>query len=195
MILVHGCSFTAGEESTVAWPSLLPHDTVNLAQPGVSNDYIVRSTVEYLNADEQLDISHVIIAWTTPNRIELSGKHLTPTSGRKYGAQVDAVFADWDEDWAYRKFISQVEMMDSFLFHCDIPHIFVSTFDIQTRAQFTDLGHFANDRYLGWPNKGIVEWMGDCPKGPGGHPLELGHQRIAEKINEHIRNLGWLPRR
>ena len=46
--------------------------------------------------------------------------------------------------------------------------------------------------WFGHENDGMVEWMGDCPKGPGGHPLELGHQRIAKKINEHIRNLGWL---
>ena len=46
--------------------------------------------------------------------------------------------------------------------------------------------------YIGWPNQGLTTWMGDCPKGPGGHPLELGHQRIAEHINEHIRNLGWI---
>jgi hypothetical protein len=28
----------------------------------------------------------------------------------------------------------------------------------------------------------MLEWMGDCPKGPGGHPLELGHARIADAI-------------
>jgi hypothetical protein len=47
--------------------------------------------------------------------------------------------------------------------------------------------------YLGWPFEGIYMWQGDCPRALLGHPLELGHKRIAEKINEHIRNLGWLP--
>ena len=46
--------------------------------------------------------------------------------------------------------------------------------------------------WMDWQSEGMIEWMGDCPKGPGGHPLTLGHQRIANKINEHIRNLGWL---
>jgi hypothetical protein len=46
--------------------------------------------------------------------------------------------------------------------------------------------------YIDWPKWGMVDWQGDCPRGPGGHPLELGHQRIAERINEHIRHLGWL---
>lgn len=195
MILINGDSFTTGEESSIAWPSLLPYDVVSLAQPGVSNDYIVRSTVEYLERDIDMTVKQVIIAWTTPNRIEISGQHLTPTSGKKYGAVIDAVFSNWDEDWAYDKFISQVELLNSYLHHCDIPHMFVSTFDIQARANTKDLGFFTKNKYLGWPHEGIVEWMGDCPKGPGGHPLEIGHQRIAEKINEYIRYSGWFSRR
>jgi hypothetical protein len=46
--------------------------------------------------------------------------------------------------------------------------------------------------YVGWPQEGFLEFQGDCPIGPGGHPLELGHERIADKIYEHIRNLGWI---
>ena len=45
--------------------------------------------------------------------------------------------------------------------------------------------------YVGWPSDGILEFQGDCAKGPGGHPLEDGHLRIAKAINGHIRNLRW----
>ena len=194
MIIVNGDSFTSGEESSIAWPSLLPTDVVNLASPGASNDYMVRSTIQYINQLPDLDPDQVqvIIAWTTPNRIEISSKHLTPTSQQRYGKIVDSVFCDWDPVWAYQKFLTQVELLDSLLWHRDIKHAFISTFDIQTMAQACDLAVFARDRYLGWATEGIVEWMGDCPKGPNGHPLELGHQRIAEKVNEYIRDLGWL---
>jgi hypothetical protein len=182
MILVNGCSFTTGEESPVAWPSLIT-GSINIATAGAANDYIVRTTVEYVNNNP---VEQVIIAWTSPHRIEISGKQLTPTSSRKYGAVVDEVFKDWDYNWAWSKFITQINLLDRYLI--DIPHVFVSAFEIQTWATPTD----KIECYLGWPNEGLVEWIGDCPKGPGGHPLELGHQRIAEKINEHIRNLGWL---
>ena len=188
-LLTAGDSFTWGEELTdlkSAWPFLLGLDAVNLAQPGASNDYIVQSIVEYIVKNPRPNF--VIVAWTTPNRIDISGKHLTPTSQGKYGdALIDNVFKDWDELWARSKFLTQVELLHAFLDTYDIPHVFVSTFDIQTWA----IGNI-NAPWLGWPNEGIVEWMGDCPKGPGGHPLELGHQRIAEKINEHIRHLGWV---
>ena len=181
MILVNGDSFTSGEESEIAWPELIP-STVNIAEPGASNDYILRSTVDYVDTH---DVKFVIVAWTSPNRIELPNKHLTSASYKKYGPVVNSVFADWDTTWAYNKFLVQTKLLDRYLRH--IPHVFISTFDIQTLAAGAGL-----DCWLGWPKEGIVEWMGDCPKGPGGHPLELGHQRIAERINEHIRNLGWI---
>lgn len=183
-ILVNGCSFTSGEESSIAWPQLVPH-TLNIAVPGASNDYIMHSTVQYI--EDNQDITHVIIAWTTPNRIEISGKHLTPTSNRKFGKIVDEVFQDWDTEWARKRFYSAVKLLHAYLNTKNINHLFVSAFEIQHYAMGSPPAP-----WLGWPRSGFVEWMWDCPKGPGGHPLELGHQRIAEKINEHIRNIGWI---
>ncbi len=185
MILVNGCSFTSGEESPVAWPRLVP-GSISLAEPGASNDYIVQSTVNFIRTLRKPD--YAIIQWTSPNRIEISGKHLTPTSQGKYGKDlVDLVFKDWDYDLSRSKFKSQVALMHAYLEQQNIPHFFVSAFDIQTWVSGPEPAP-----WLGWPDQGMVEWMGDCPQGPGGHPLELGHKRIAERINEHIRNLGWI---
>ncbi len=184
MILVNGDSFTAGEESPVAWPDLVP-DTVNIAVPGAGNDHIVTSTIVHIETHD--DIDRAIIAWTTPHRITISGKNLTPTSQKRYGKLVDEVFRDWDEDWAWRKFRAEVAALHGYLEHKSIPHVFVSTFGIPANTIHDCM------YWLGWGTEGMVEWMGDCPKGAGGHPLELGHQRIAEKINEHIRNIGWIP--
>ena len=183
MILVNGDSFTAGEESSIAWPSLI-QGTVNIATPGASNDHIMMSTIDYLETSN--NVCAVIIAWTTPNRICISGKHLTPTSQRRYGEVVEHVFKDWDEEWAWRKFQHSVNMLHGYLAHKEIPHVFFSTFDIPAGSMD---GRWY---WMEWQSEGIVEWMGDCPKGPNGHPLELGHQRIAEKVNEYIRHLGWI---
>ena len=185
MILVNGDSFTVGEESSIAWPSLIP-GTVNIATSGASNDHIMSSTVFYVQT--QIKPDYVIVAWSSPDRIDIGGKHLTATSQDRYGKTlIDEVFKNWNSEWARLKFLTQIDLLHGFLESKDIPHLFVSTFDIQTWAQGP-----MEDFYLGWPKEGIVEWMGDCPKGPGGHPLELGHQRIAERINEHIRHLGWI---
>ncbi len=183
-ILVNGCSFTAGVESPVAWPQLIPN-TTNIATPGASNDYIMHSTVKYIEKVNKP--THVIIAWTTPNRIEISGKHLTPTSDRKYGNIVKEVFKDWDIMWARDRFMTTVSLMHSYLENKHIPHLFVSAFEIQPWVMGPPPAP-----WLGWPRSGFVEWMWDCPKGPGGHPLELGHQRIAEKISEYIKSINWI---
>ena len=182
MILINGDSFTYGEElfdpERDAWPEHLEVlDFIeNQAQPGYSNDAIVRTTVETI---EIAMPDFAIIAWTTPHRIEVNGKHLTPTSHRKYGSRCDQVFLDWDEDWAVNKFHTQVELLYTYLTSKSIPSAFIRTFDVP-------------DSIVGnWIPGSMVEWMGDCPKGPGGHPLELGHKQIAKHVNEYIRDIGW----
>ena len=50
-----------------------------------------------------------------------------------------------------------------------------------------------NDQYyIGWPTESMMEWTYKTPQGPAGHFLEEGHQKVAEKINEYIRNIGWV---
>ena len=179
MILVNGDSFTYGEESSIAWANLIPN-TVNIAESGYSNDAIVRTTVNSIESC-LLSVEYVIVAWTTPNRIEVNGQHLTPHSHRKYGSICDYVFLDWNEQWANSKFNTQVLLLDAHIKSKNIPYVFIRTFDVPD----TTAGN--------WMPGSIVEWMGDCPKGPGGHPLELGQVRIAEHVEKYIRNLGWLP--
>ena len=46
--------------------------------------------------------------------------------------------------------------------------------------------------YIGWPTMGSSDWTFGTPHGPCGHFLDEGHKIVAEKIYEHIRNLGWI---
>jgi hypothetical protein len=55
----------------------------------------------------------------------------------------------------------------------------------QDLLKHVDLTHFA-----GWPDHGLCEWFGDAPKGTHGHPLELGHERIADKVYEYLGIMG-----
>ena len=209
MILVLGDSFTYGEElaspEESAWPVLLDMEAKNYGHPGASNDLMMRLLMNHTRYGHY---SHVIIAWTTPNRIELPStqspeadvgkskpkkcKNIGANSYRKYGKIVDDIFSDWDETWAYTKSETQMWMADAWLTQQKMPHLFVSTFDIQRIVNKYRWSGRPDCYYGFYPAEGLVEWMGDCPKGPGGHPLELGHQRIAKKINEHIRHLGWI---
>ena len=42
--------------------------------------------------------------------------------------------------------------------------------------------------YPGWPHTGLSDWPLDAATGPGGHPLELGHERIANELKKYIRH-------
>ena len=162
MILTIGDSFTYGSELSdpkLAWPYLLGKDVVNLAVPGASNDYIFRNTIGYLHKNK---VDVVIVVWTTPNRIEINGYQHTPNTS-------PGLFKEWDEEWARQKLATQMIALDKFL---DMPHYYCTTWDEPINL----------DCYIGR----LVEWCYGSPKGPGGHPLEQGHQRIADEISKYI---------
>jgi hypothetical protein len=42
------------------------------------------------------------------------------------------------------------------------------------------------DKFIGFPDEGFVEWAYETPRGKGGHPMEYGHQKIAERIKQEL---------
>lgn len=125
-LLVNGDSFTYGDELddiTQSWPYLLDiKNVINCAGAGYSNDAILRTTIDAFNT--QKNITHAIIAWTTPDRIEISNKHLTPNSTKKYGNICDIIFSDWDSSWAYSKFLTQVTLLENYFINQKIKYFF-----------------------------------------------------------------------
>lgn len=202
MILTIGDSFTYGEElenrTATAWPYLLNSPVVNLGKGGSSNDRIFRLAVER-TANQKYDM--VIIGWSFPNRLEVCNKdpHCVNINNRRNLPWVDDYYKfSYNEDFAFRSWFSHIIALQSHLKHINQRYIFCNVAGLQGHyTKFSKdleflLGMVDPEYFPGWPLNGMLEWMGDCPKGPGGHPLELGHQRIAERINEHIRHLGWL---
>jgi hypothetical protein len=168
MLVAVGDSFTYGTELhdvSLAWPyqlgARLNIPVVNLAQPGASNDFITRTTV---NAIDEYNPDLVIVGFTTPNRFELHWEHFTPTKTPKE-------FVNWNEDWAENKFHTQVRLLESYI-KCE--NYFLGPWDM-------DISYSAN--YIGT----LVEMCEGYDKGSGGHPLIQGHTAIAKKISEIIR--------
>jgi len=207
MILTVGDSFTYGEELTNrtldAWPyvlsRLLSNEVLNLGKGAGSNQYIVRTVIEE-TAKQKFDL--VIIGWSDTSRIETwtNGMPICINhNGRRGIPWVPAYYKySYDEKFSFRTWFTQVLVLQQYLISINQPYLFVNVAGLQGHFElYKDDFLFLWDKYkvenyVGWPINGMLEFQGDCPKGPGGHPLELGHQRIAEKINEHIRNLGWL---
>lgn len=222
-ILAVGCSFTYGAElpdvpvdtlyhnippSQYAYPALLGKmynaEVVNLGKPGGSNSRIFR-----LALDESLKNKYdlIICGWSDLARVDLqhNGVDLPTTVYSKWAFEkfpwVESYYKHhYNDNHALQTWLTQLIALQNHFKHNNQKYLFLSMqrpifIDKQVIEKYNHLIRLIDtEHYLGWPMFGMTDWMGDCPKGISGHPLELGHQRIAEKIDEHIRNLGWFPR-
>lgn len=222
MIYCIGDSFTFGAElpgaveitktsSEFAWPNLLAqqlnHPVTNLGMGGCGNTRIVKRIFDCVLA---VDKSPLIIAWTSPFRIELTDKEglFDAWPGRNTERmcnvrspivkELDKLYNRNTDYWAYKNWLRQIILVQSFLKQYNHPYIMLQSHVTQDlNRQFKDRDQLLKSqidltKFIGWPYEGMTEWTYGCPKGPMGHPMELGHQKIAEKINEHIRHLGWV---
>ena len=211
-LLTVGDSFTYGEELadlTSAWPFLLAnklgYEVTNLAKPGSGNTRMVRHCVEQV---DNYDIA--IIAWSHFARIEMADENgfydLWPGGGtlphKQYSPWrweiIDYFSRHHNDDYLYRQYLLNIVLVQSYLKLNNKPYLMFDVFGNHQDLRRTDernndlIKQIDTQYFIGWPDEAMVDWMGDCLKGPRGHPLELGHQQTAEHINEYIRNISWL---
>lgn len=215
-LLTVGDSFTYGEELdlvTKAWPyrlaDSLEYKLNNLGQSGASNANILRKTLEELAVDHY-DL--VVIGWTSPGRIEWKDD-VGPAYSIWPGHQVSAGFLNdtpWRQEllnfinkhhcseYLYQQYLIQVISLQSF---CKARNINCVMLNINSKDYYHNVGREIHEElarqidtefFIGWENFGMMQIAHGCPIGPRGHPLDQGHKKIAEKINEHIRNFGWI---
>jgi hypothetical protein len=210
-ILALGDSFTYGAElpnRLCSWPNVLEQQTGcsvrNLGTPGGSNDRFIRQVFEeYKNYDL------IVLCWSHPSRFEVGIDNkltsVTPTTAIKesFSWAIEYYKNHYSNFDAHFKWLTQVLMMQSFFKQHDQKYIFCSTFGTDRTLDKDEQTNYLPilqkmindvdaDYYIDWHQQGMMDWVKDCPLAYGGHPLELGHQQIANKINEHIRNFGWL---
>jgi len=206
-----GDSFTYGQEldnpEQSCWARLVAnsigYDLINDGRPGVSNEYMVKKTMQ---AVSEIKPDLVIVSWTSAGRTEFADEwgayDIWPGCSSRvfddpvldYRKQLIKYITLYNnEEHEYRRWLRQVILLQSFLKSNNVDYRFVSAFDNQRRNkryQMHNLGYIDMidlDKFIGWPHQGLVEWAYGTPQGPGGHPLEEGHKRIAEKIIEALR--------
>lgn len=200
--------------SKLAWPYLLAQKTSgtvdNLGMPGGSNSRIFRVAIKE-SLLKKYDL--VICAWTHLARLDIVHHEIefpvTLKSSEWLMNEVpwvkDFFKISYDSSHAAETWMAQLIALQDFFKHNNQQYIFLNMEGSEifpgflgveknrVTPRFAELEkRLDKTYYMGWPDTGMVDWMGDAPKGPGGHPLELGHKRIADKIYEHIGNLGWL---
>lgn len=205
MIYCFGDSFTYGDElpdRQLAWPNLLGKkmqmECVNHGQGGASNSWILKKTVQKcLENKPEL----VIVSWTSTNRYEFSQPDngslcINPGHADKFDF-VDNLFKYWHDDAGkFIEWICYCILLQNFFIANKIDYYFANVFStveiLEANANNKELQSWLDkldiDRFMGWPDNNLMTWSSGTPIGQGGHPLEQGHQRIAEKIYEHIRS-------
>jgi hypothetical protein len=209
-LLTVGDSFTYGAElahpSWDSWPVLLARKNnwqiVNQGKGGGSNDRIIRMVFEEMQNNYDL----IIVGWTSYDRFEVNNTDISI-----YTAENRPLLDEWkwtkdyykygyDAYYNFTKYLRQMILLQNHFKQHNQRYIFCNAMETpelyseQIWATPTHLIDQIDPTYfIGWPKEHMGTWQGDCPRGPGGHPLELGHQRIAERINEHIRHLSWIP--
>jgi hypothetical protein len=210
MLLSIGDSFTYGQElanrEVDAWPYVLARKlnlgVDNSAVPAGSNDRTFRFAVNGCLSNKY---KLIVCGWTEVSRIDTSvnGKELQITSGstwlHKKMPWVKEYYANhYDERLAQESWLSKLITLQELFKSRKQKYLFVSMdsrWDWDEYYHKLELMHLVEqidkNNYAGWPEEGFTHWQGEAPLGPNGHPLELGHQRIADKIYEHIRNKQW----
>lgn len=203
MILTLGDSFTWGDEladrTAEAWPYLLGqrfnHEVTNLGEPGASNDQIVRLAVEE-TVKQRYDL--VVVAWADQNRLEAWSE----VDQQIKSINAHSTFMPWIQDYYKHSYNDeynlekkslQMLLLQQHFKQIAQPYFFanVSGRHLAYRQNYNKFGYiwdtYDTSCIVGWYDGGLVEWAGDAPRGPNGHPLSLGHERIADEFTKYIK--------
>jgi lysophospholipase L1-like esterase len=206
-LLTVGDSFTYGEELSDlnnAWPYLLGNKlgyaVDNLAKPGSGNTRMVRHAVEQVN-----NYDLIIIAWSHFARTELADENGFYDLWPGCSILPHKEFSLWrsdvinyyskhhNDEYLYNQYLINIVLFQQYLIFNNKKYIMLDTFDNNNyRKNNTVVDQLDSTYYVGWPTTTMMEWTYGTPQGSNGHFLEQGHEIVADKIYEHIRNLSWV---
>lgn len=212
-LLTVGDSFTYGEELSdlnLAWPQQLANkigfELTNWARRSSGNTRMVRNVTMH---SKHFDL--IIIPWSHFARIEFADEIGSYDLWPGCQASQHSKSAPWREEainyitkhhsdsYLYRKYLIDIVLLQTFLKSNNKNYVMLDTFGNNAiRNQFKEknqdiIDQIDTKRYLGWPNESMMEWTFGVQQGPRGHFLEDGHKKVADKVYEYIRYLGWVP--
>lgn len=209
MIHAIGDSFTYGDElptQDLAWPSILStklnKEVINQGRPATGNHRIVKRAIDAVIDQSEL----IIIGWSDCNRQEFADDIgiYDIWAGRNYQAfqikdpthrvnLIKYLTAYDTPEYYYTNWLRQVFLIQSLCKLYQIPCImFIACGANNSHTQYhlmnaklvnaIDQSIFVDDMFTS-----VGEWTYGAPHGPNGHPLEQGHELIADKIYKHIK--------
>lgn len=215
MIYAIGDSFTYGDElpsQDLAWPALLGLKlnklVINKGLPASGNTRIVKRAVDA--AIDQAEM--IIIGWSDSNRVEFADEmgiydiwagrdcRVFQLNEASYRNTLVKYLTAYDlPEYYYANWLRQIILVQNLCKAKNIPCVMFIACGAHAMhqlysSQFTklvdaiDLSCFVNNTL----ELSVGEWIWGTKLMPNGHPSEAGHEIIANKIYEHIRNIGRL---
>jgi hypothetical protein len=214
MIHAIGDSFTYGDElpsQNFAWPAVLSEKTrqqiFNLGKPATGNKRMVKRAIDAVLENTKM----IVIGWSDCNRQEFADDIgiYDIWAGRNYQAfqlqdpthrinLIKYMTAYDTPEYYYADWLRQIILVQSLCKLHKIPCVmFIACGANVSHRRYhqkfpklvdaVDQSMFVDDMFTS-----VGEWTYGTLHGPNGHPLQQGHEIIAEKIYEHIRNLSWV---
>lgn len=179
------------DPSKFAWPSLLGEkfnqQVENMALVGGSNSRIFRRAVAS-GIEKNYDL--IICAWTSITRLDISyqGRECVLIANNPVWPWAKTFFADHFEiKQEIEKWLTQVLALQSFFKTRNQKYIFVNAFKNKIMPEHNYLTHHIDKEfYIDW-DSGLQAWCSHLPQGAGGHFLEQGHQLVADRLEEFIK--------
>jgi lysophospholipase L1-like esterase len=209
-LLTVGDSFTYGEELSnrnLAWPNLvadwLGYQLTNQAIVGGGNLQMVRKVVESYQ-----DYDLVIIAWSHFARIEFADEHgiydtwpghrgITFVKELEFRSDLlKYIDRHYNDRYLYNQYLINIILVQNLLKQNNIKYLMLNAFgnngEFENLADENLVSQIDLNNLIGGFGETMMEWTYGTAQGPRGHFLEAGHRIVAERINEHIRHLGWV---
>ena len=210
-ILASGCSFTYGDEledRSMAWPSLvsatLCANLHNIALPGESSDYVLRSVIDRLSKDRNVNL--VLIGYPMPGRLEFADNQGIYSSwpGNQdhsmykffpFRKQLQSYLDDHhNEKYLLSKWYINLISIQSFLKSINKPAVFVLVWkeNFYYNKYKDDIDIIQLHKLVDWSlftdngAKSMAEYTTGCKLGPRKHFLEDGHKIVAKKIISYM---------
>lgn len=201
-LVTAGCSFTEGfglpNPKEQSWPALLAKklnlECINLGVKGVSNEFITNTVIKYFLINDPSDC-FLIIAYSGIERMSF-GYHdndevsvnLTPNS-RIFPKLANTIYPEFtNEVYATRKLFLDMMRTQAWLEKKEIHYAMVNSLsalsmnDPESKQYYKQLNQ-KNLIDFAYINFNVI--IGDG-KLSDGHPNEIGHQRIANRLFEKI---------
>lgn len=198
-LVVHGCSFTYGQELKSrdnSWPMLLSkylrYSQLNLSFPGYSNDQILMDMVK---VDYQPD-DLVIIGWSHYSRWGLrdSKGWFTNVDTNKNDLRAETIkilTATIDDKWMNERWFSQVIYAQEYLKSKGVRWAMLNSLG-NVQPYFDDHEKYSKNidttHFWGWPFSDFQTNSG-TEIAKFGHPNEVAHRQMFELLRDHLKLL------